>query len=282
MHANCAACIKNSLNGDPRRVGNTGRQRKRWMDNIKVCGHPCPCQNCLQGPPAGKTGRGSLLNRPSCPPPPSGGQPNRSRDWTELMMTPGEEASGLENANFYLWGLIWWFFQYLRHRGTFFVFVSNFCSSGCGHVGSLFTNEKQNMVGSWHNVHDNFIPFLSTGPMMLPYLGSPFTKDFNCTRFHWYKQTCVDQSHLRVVGMLCFISGDMKQPSLPTPFFCCILGVCFCRSGPFNYISFHKFSPKCFRFLTMFFWSYFCLVGPFNYIKVPITCHLWFNDLWIE
>ena len=27
--------------------------------------NPCPCQNCLQGPPAGKTGRGSLPTRPS-------------------------------------------------------------------------------------------------------------------------------------------------------------------------------------------------------------------------
>ena len=38
-------------------------------------GHPCPCQNCglrraqnCGGLPAEKTGRGSLLNRPSCPP----------------------------------------------------------------------------------------------------------------------------------------------------------------------------------------------------------------------
>ena len=29
-------------------------------------GHPCPCQNCLQGPRL--TGRGSLLSRPSVPP----------------------------------------------------------------------------------------------------------------------------------------------------------------------------------------------------------------------
>ena len=34
-------------------------------------GHPCPCKNCSQWPPAEKTGRGSLLNRPpSTPPPP--------------------------------------------------------------------------------------------------------------------------------------------------------------------------------------------------------------------
>ena len=31
-------------------------------------GHPCPCQDCSQQPPAEKTGRESLLNRPSCPP----------------------------------------------------------------------------------------------------------------------------------------------------------------------------------------------------------------------
>ena len=30
--------------------------------------HPCPYPNCLQGPPAEKTGKGSLLNCPSCPP----------------------------------------------------------------------------------------------------------------------------------------------------------------------------------------------------------------------
>ena len=31
-------------------------------------GHICLCQNRSQGPVAGKTGRGSLLNHPSCPP----------------------------------------------------------------------------------------------------------------------------------------------------------------------------------------------------------------------
>ena len=44
-----------------------GQQRKCWMDNIKEWTF-LPCQNCSQGPPAGKTGRGSLLNRRSCPP----------------------------------------------------------------------------------------------------------------------------------------------------------------------------------------------------------------------
>ena len=31
-------------------------------------GRPCLCQNCSHWPPAEKTGRGSLLTRPSCPP----------------------------------------------------------------------------------------------------------------------------------------------------------------------------------------------------------------------
>ena len=35
---------------------------------------PCPCHNCSQGPPAEKTGRGSLLNHPLCPPDNSIGQ----------------------------------------------------------------------------------------------------------------------------------------------------------------------------------------------------------------
>ena len=44
-------------------------------------GHTCPCQICLKGPPAEKTGR-SLINHPPCPP----GWPNQSTDWTELSL----------------------------------------------------------------------------------------------------------------------------------------------------------------------------------------------------
>ena len=51
-----------------------GRGNARWT--ASKSGHPCPCQNCSQGPPAEKTERGSLLPR----------RPNRSMglDWTEL------------------------------------------------------------------------------------------------------------------------------------------------------------------------------------------------------
>ena len=38
-----------------------GRQRKCWIDNV------CQCQNCSQWPPGEKTGKGSMLNRTSCP-----------------------------------------------------------------------------------------------------------------------------------------------------------------------------------------------------------------------
>ena len=52
----------------PRRVDDAvvGRGNGGWTTS--KCGHPCPCQNCPQEPPAEKTGRGSLLNCPSCPP----------------------------------------------------------------------------------------------------------------------------------------------------------------------------------------------------------------------
>ena len=51
------------------------------------------------------------------------------------------------------------------------------------------------------------------------------------------------RAHLPVVGMLGFLSFDTNQPSLPTPFYSA-LGVYFCLYGPFNCISFHKFSRQ--------------------------------------
>ena len=52
----------------PWRVGDAvvGRGNAGWTTSKS--GHICPCQNCSQGPSAEKTGRGSLLNRLSCPP----------------------------------------------------------------------------------------------------------------------------------------------------------------------------------------------------------------------
>ena len=56
--------LQNHLSG----VGDAvvGRRNAGWITSKSD--HPCPCQNCSQGPPAEKTGRGSLLNRSSCTP----------------------------------------------------------------------------------------------------------------------------------------------------------------------------------------------------------------------
>ena len=41
---------------------------EEMLDGQHQSRSPCPCQNCSQGPPGEKIGRGSLLNRSSCPP----------------------------------------------------------------------------------------------------------------------------------------------------------------------------------------------------------------------
>ena len=48
-------------------------------------------------------------------------------------------------------------------------------------------------------------------------------------------------AHLDMVGMLGFVSLDINQISLPTPFYSA-LGIYFCLYSPFNCISFFKFS----------------------------------------
>ena len=52
----------------PWRLGDAvvGRGNAGWTTSKS--GHICQCQSCSQWPLAEKTGRGSLLNRPSCPP----------------------------------------------------------------------------------------------------------------------------------------------------------------------------------------------------------------------
>ena len=51
-----------------------------WWTTSKSA-HPHPSQSCSQGPPAEKTGRGSLLNRLSCPPYDPNGQ-GTEMNWT--------------------------------------------------------------------------------------------------------------------------------------------------------------------------------------------------------
>ena len=79
-----------------------------------------------------------------------------------------------------------------------------------------------------------------------------------------YSSTWSPQAHLHKAGMLWFMS-DINQLSLLTPFYSVL--VYFTLYGPFNCISFHKFSQQL-CFLTLFFWSYLCLIGPFNYISL--------------
>ena len=64
------------------RVGDTVVNRGKAGWTTSKSGHPCPCQNCSQGPPAEKNWRKSRLNRPSCPPPTT--QSMKGLNWTEL------------------------------------------------------------------------------------------------------------------------------------------------------------------------------------------------------
>ena len=65
-HVTCHDSLSRTFFKAPWRVGDAvvGRGSAGWMTSKS--GHPCPCQICTQGPPAEKTGRGSLLNRPLC------------------------------------------------------------------------------------------------------------------------------------------------------------------------------------------------------------------------
>ena len=57
----------------------------------------------------------------------------------------------------------------------------------------------------------------------------------------WLPDFQPPQGHLQVVGMLQFMSA-IYHPSLPTPVYSVL--VCFCLYGPFNCISFKKFSGQ--------------------------------------
>ena len=70
------------------RVGDPVVDRRNVTWTTSKSGRPCLCQNCSRWPPAEKTGRESVLNRLSCPPPPNSHpqsrRPKRRRNWTEL------------------------------------------------------------------------------------------------------------------------------------------------------------------------------------------------------
>ena len=54
------------------------------------------------------------------------------------------------------------------------------------------------------------------------------------------------RAHLHVLGMLRFMSVTKANRACPLLLFCSC--VCFCLYGPFNYISFHKFSKQLIAF----------------------------------
>ena len=56
----------------------------------------------------------------------------------------------------------------------------------------------------------------------------------------------------------------------------------FCLYGPFNCISFHKFSWQISAFSLMFFQSYLCPIGPFNNISLYESLpQPWHNPKWL-
>ena len=77
-----------------------GRGNAGWTQSKS--GLPCPWQICSQGPPVEKTGRGSLLDRPSSPlpPPSSTTQSVKGLNCTELKQERcmPRRGSGLQSA----------------------------------------------------------------------------------------------------------------------------------------------------------------------------------------
>ena len=73
------------------RVGSTVVDRGNAGWTASKSGHPCPCQNCSQGPPAEKNGRGSLLKRPSCSSDHLIGQ-GTELEWTDLSSTVSRQS----------------------------------------------------------------------------------------------------------------------------------------------------------------------------------------------
>ena len=74
------------------------------------------------------------------------------------------------------------------------------------------------------------------------------------------------RAHLHVVGMLGFMSDKLTElADFVFVLFCSCVYFYLC--GPFNCISFHKFSRQL-RFLTLFFRPNLRLIGPFNYISL--------------
>ena len=68
MHVTRHNSLSKAILQEPCRADDAGVGRGKAEWTTSKSAHPCLCQNCSQGPPAEKTGRGSRLNRPSYPP----------------------------------------------------------------------------------------------------------------------------------------------------------------------------------------------------------------------
>ena len=97
----------------PWRLGNAmvGRGNAGWT--TPNSGHPCPCQNCSQWPPAEETGRGSLLNHLSRPIPDSPIGQGTEQNWTSKKKKKREKKREKHirrnNAErFYRWLFVTW------------------------------------------------------------------------------------------------------------------------------------------------------------------------------
>ena len=72
--------------GAPWRVSNTVVSRRNAGWTTSNSGHVCPCQNCSQRSPAGKTGRESMLNHSLCTPNDPVGQGTELNDWQKWQV----------------------------------------------------------------------------------------------------------------------------------------------------------------------------------------------------
>ena len=97
-------------------------------------GRICPCQNCSQGPPAEKTVRGSLLNRPCVSP---SIQSVKGMNWTELnWIVPSLQDTSIGTAK--ACDYHWWFQRYEDDCYCVPGSLPGFCCCGHDQTESVF------------------------------------------------------------------------------------------------------------------------------------------------
>ena len=113
--------LQNHPSGHLGRVGDAVVGIRNAGRTTLKSGHPCPCKNSSQGPHAEKTGRGSLLNRPSCPPDDPIGQGTELNCLWLKRAVGGELVSNAHSATYwtpkdkaYLHSIFLWKFAYIQ------------------------------------------------------------------------------------------------------------------------------------------------------------------------